>query len=164
MEDELYQKLLSASFRFVSFRPRSSKELRDFLTKKIKRYKVFSGTLVTNVLHRLAELGYLDDEKFAVWWVEQRTGRKPKGKRAIEFELRQKGISKSVIESAIRTRGVDEGELARKLLFKKSQMWRKLPTLDRKRKMFAYLFRRGFFSETIETIVDEATEKEYNEH
>ena len=50
-------------------------------------------------LERLAELGYVDDAAFARWWGEQRDRHSPRGLRMIEAELRQRGVSREVIEA-----------------------------------------------------------------
>ena len=91
--DEMYAKLLESSIRFVSFRPRSEKEFKDFLLKKLQKRKIPNGSIIDRVIFRLRELGYIDDAKFASWWVEQRESHKPKGARLIAWELKAKGIS-----------------------------------------------------------------------
>ena len=140
-----YERLLGASIRFVSYRPRSEKEIRNFLQKKLTRWKIFGGTVVQKVADRLAELGYLDDAKFAAWWVEQRQTFKPKGKRLIMQELKAKGVGVEDVYIA-----QDEIEAARRAVQKKLTLWEKLSTLDRKKKLSNFLTRRGFAYDTIE--------------
>ncbi len=149
MDTTVYEKLLQASIRFVSYRPRSEKEIRDFLKKKLTRWKVYGGTVVQKVLDRLKELNYVDDAKFAAWWVEQRSTFKPKGKRLIKLELKAKGVKDSIVET------IDERELAQRAIQKKLILWQKLPDLERKKKLFDFLSRRGFSTDTIYRIIDE---------
>jgi len=130
MDNLLYEKLMSASIRFVSFRPRSEKELRDFCLKTLKRHHTTAPLAVNQVMIRLQELGYADDKKFVDWWVGQRASFRPKGKRALEMELRAKGIKNPEIN-------IDERQLAKKAIE------RKLGTLDNDR-LKNYLYRRGF--------------------
>jgi len=145
--DEMYAKLLESSIRFVSFRPRSEKEFKDFLLKKLQKRKIPNGSIIDRVIFRLRELGYIDDAKFASWWVEQRESHKPKGARLIAWELKAKGIS---LETDTR----DEVSSARRAIAKKIPLWGKLPLLDRKKKIYGFLGRRGFDSEVIRRVID----------
>lgn len=173
MDTTVYEKLLGASLRFVSYRPRSEKEIRDFLTKKLKRWKVFGGTVEDKVIARLTELGYVDDTKFAEWWVEQRRTFKPKGAQLIRRELQAKGINKEIITNALAERYCyltsgrkpndnifSEKELAEKAIQKKLPLWTSLPPLAWKQKVYSFLGSRGFDSETIASAIDDITEKE----
>ena len=169
MDTTVYEKLLQASIRFVSYRPRSEKEIRDFLKKKLSRWKVFGGTVADKVIARLTELGYVDDAKFAAWWIEQRQTFKPKGMRSIIQELKAKGISKEFLEEVVGQfspdrdridKLLDEIELAKRAVQKKLILWQKLPALERKKKLFDFLSRRGFSFDTVSRVIDEVAGKE----
>lgn len=164
MSSDLYEKLLNASFRFVSYRPRSEKEIREFLEKKLKTWSIAGRQTFEKVMERLGELGYVDDRKFVQWWIEQRSTFRPKGKRLLGFELRQKGVAKGVLEGALGGNlGLyNEREGARRTIAKKIPVWSKLPVLERKRKVFGFLSRRGFSSTTIASVIDEFVGKSYN--
>ena len=152
--DDLYQSLLDASFHFISFRPRSEKEIRDFLTKKVHGKNVDNGKRIEQVLERLRELEYLDDAKFIRWWVEQRSTYRPKGRRLLKQELLEKGIDKSLIVECLNTlltaspaggeELMNEIDLAKKALEKKLKLWEKLSRLAFRQKAYTYLSRRGF--------------------
>lgn len=155
MELSEYEKLLGAGYRYVSFRPRSEKEITDFLQKKLHTWHTTAPTVFAKVIDRLRELGYMDDRKFIAWWVEQRNVHRPKGKRVIIQELQQKGIHKSVIEEVLTESpdGSDQTELAKQAVSKKLDLWQKLPKLDKKRKIYDYLTRRGFSFDTIRDVI-----------
>ncbi|MBI3955893.1 regulatory protein RecX [Candidatus Gottesmanbacteria bacterium] len=146
--DEIYAKLLESSIRFVSFRPRSEKEFKYFLLKKLQRRKISDVRIIDRVLTRLRELGYADDAKFVSWWVDQRQSHKPKGARLIARELKAKGISLDIDTH-------DEVALARRAVEKKLLLWHKLPKLEQKKKLYGFLGRRGFDGETIHRVIDE---------
>ncbi len=162
--EDLYQKLLDASFHFVSFRPRSEKEIRAYLVKKLSRSSVipadssvipakagiqFSNSpLIERVITRLRELDYVNDEKFAAWWVDQRQSHKPKGMRLLTHELKAKGVTVEMKQS-------DEVGLARQALVKKLDRWQALPKLEQKTKIYGFLGRRGFDADTIRRVIDE---------
>jgi len=128
MDNPYYERLVNASLRFVSYRPRSEKEFTDFLTKKLNKWKVSGSVLIKKVIERMRELGYVDDRAFAVWWRDQRTDFKPKGKRFIALELTRKGISRDIIDEALRSqegdkKGFSEVEGAKKAIEKKVALW-----------------------------------------
>ena len=122
------ESLLNAALQYLSRRPRSEKEIRAYLQKKLQKRaciiakgkdeevllqmrKVLSEE-IEQVVSRLRELHFIDDFAFAKWWVEQRTRVKPKGWHAILFELRQKGITQNVIDDIKEeiARGIDEAK------------------------------------------------------
>ena len=157
--DDLYAKLLESSIRFVSFRPRSEKEFKYFLLKKLQRRKISDVRIIDRVLTRLRDLGYADDAKFVSWWIDQRQSHKPKGMRLIAQELKDKGIE-------VRDLKLDEDVLARQVVAKKLPLWKKLPPFERKKKIYGFLGRRGFTGDTIRRIIDEVMrgEVESSEH
>lgn len=168
--DPLYQKLLDASFRFVSFRPRSSKELRDFLQKKLAQWNLRVSPVLERVLEQLRTYGYYDDKKFVVWWIAQRQGRKPKGLRLIVQELKNKGVDGGLIEEVLgehamgETESVSDETLAQRAVVKKLILWKTLPELEQKQKIYRYLARRGFSQNTIHRVIDEHLKKDYNQY
>ena len=143
-----YQKLLNVSFRFISYRPRSEKEIRDFLTKKINTWKIFGPGLVDKVVERLGQLGYVDDVKFAQWWVGQRQGRKPKGIPLIKGELLRHGVPRDIIEQVLSSQIEDQEVLAKKAIELK------IRTVKARDKLMAFLMRRGFDSSTARRAID----------
>lgn len=160
-----YQKFFNAAFRFVSYRPRSEKEIRDFLQKKLKRYKLYAPSLVNKVIDRLTELGYIDDDKFVSWWIDQRNTYRPKGNRLLIQELKAKGIESRYFTSDRKQNNIvsDELENARRAIQKKIALWKRLLPLARKKKIYDFLARRGFAGSTIFRIIDEVVGKEYND-
>ncbi len=155
MDNLYYEKLVNTSIRFVSFRPRSEKELRDFLIKKLMKWKVSGDVLINKVIARMGELGYVDDQKFATWWVEQRNTFRPKGMALLARELYQKGIARDLIEEVLgQSKGSDE-EAARIVVNKKLKILKHLSRLEKKKKLYGFLGRRGFSSETINRVVDD---------
>ncbi len=169
-ENDIYQILLNASFRFLSFRPRSTKEIGDFLHKKTQAMYV-NPEVLKKVTDRLIELGYVDDAKFAAWWIGARQKTKPKGMRLIRLELKKKGIASETIETVLGSdqsgdnrEGVDlipEEELATRAIQKKREVWKRLPKLEQKKKIYDFLGRRGFTYGTIGRIIDTFDDAQY---
>lgn len=95
--------VLAAALRFLEMRSRSVAEVRRRLTAA--GYQV---VLVDGAVERLVELGMLDDRTFAASWVESRDRARPRGERALQQELRQKGIDRAVIDELLDARRTDE--------------------------------------------------------
>ena len=162
MDETEYERLLGAAIRFVSFRPRTKKEFREFCHKTLKRHHTTAPLVIEKVLARLTELGYVDDLKFVEWWVGQRRAFKPKGTRVISMELRAKGIPKDVIDTYMASVSEDSDEylLAQKAVARKVALWKTLPAIAQKKKLYDFLSRRGFDSETVARVVDDVVGKE----
>jgi len=137
--------ILDKVYRFLSLRPRSEKEVADYLKKR----KISSSDF-EKIFKILKEQKLVDDWEFAKWWLEQRETFKPKGKIALRVELKEKGIAEEIIEKALSQ--IDEESLAKKALAKKAKIYRKLPPEEFFRKISQFLSYRGFSWQTIEKV------------
>jgi len=144
-----FQKIYEKILRFASLRPRSEKEFKNWLQK----YKVHDS-LYKDLFDKLKYLDFLDDRKFAVWWVEQRLTFRPKSKLSLKFELKGKGIDENLIKEVLFETKVDEVKLAKDLIEKKRYKWEKLDNFEARRKMSEFLARKGFNWEIIRKILD----------
>lgn len=128
---------------------------RDYSKAEIRRRLERNGTPVDvtdDVLKRLDRAGLVDDEKFAQNWVENRTEFRPRGRRALAYELRSKGVHQEIIEKALDQ--IDDDHLAYEAAAKQAVKYRQLPLAVFRQKMFAFLARRGFSYETSAPVVD----------
>lgn len=154
-----FEKFYNSTLRFLSYRPRSEKELRD----KLKSKKA-SSEIVEKVIAKLKEQKFINDEEFARWWIESRTRFKPRSLRLIKLELRQKGISQDTTEKVIndlRFTINDDLEQAKELIKKRIERFRNLSKQEIYQKLGGFLARRGFDWETIKQVIDELIFKEY---
>ena len=161
-ESSLFSKLLNSALNFLSFRPRSKKEVSRNLAAKV--YKILgkkdadlASKLESRVISKNEEFGYLNDEEFASSWVEQRTGgKKPRGRALIKRELFSKGVSRETIEDALSElkRDYSTGRLI-PLISKKGNLLKNKPVLEQRRKLYDFLLRRGFDFEGVKSAVDE---------
>lgn len=163
-------KLMSKALRFLEVRPRSEFEVRSYLKRKIWQNKTFEylrnseegKAAIESILNKLKSLNYLNDTDFARWWIEQRRGsRHPKGERLIRMELIQKGIPRKIVGDILTTtagkmspaQSPSEEESAFKTAQKKLKTYQNLPSWEFKRKLGAYLARRGFGWEVIKSVL-----------
>lgn len=153
-----FPKLLERVLKFISLRPRSRKEILDYLKKKIPKLADQNQDLQDKVFKEIENLGLIDDTAFTYWWLEQRNTFRPKGKRALFYELKQKGIDNFIIEEVL-AKGLDEMNLARQSGGKKWATLKNLPLEVSRQKLVGFLSRRGFSWEIIKKVLDEITEK-----
>lgn len=131
----------------IARRPRSEKELRQYFDRR-----EVPTAIQDAVIERLAEAELVDDFAFAESWVENRTEFRPRGEMALKAELRQKGVSRMAIEDALV--GFDEESAALKAGEKALSRYRDLERQDFRKRVGAYLGRRGFRFDIISSVVD----------
>jgi regulatory protein len=141
-QEVAYQRAL----RFISYRPRSQSEVQE----KLQESNVPQEN-IDYVLDRLAKSGILNDESFAQMWVENRSAMRPRGRRALAYELRQRGVDRKTIDQAIAA--VDEEELAYQAAQKRARKLQGQEWSSFRQKMFRFLAQRGFMYELCAQIV-----------
>lgn len=137
---------------YLGYRPRSTSEVRRNL-----REKDVDDWIVDAVITRLERAGLLDDREFARYWVDNRERFNPRGLRGLRHELAQKGVTRQIIDEALAT--YDEGAAARRTAYAGA---RRLPLGDLsafRRKLQAYMARRGFSYSVIKPLVEEMVEE-----
>ena len=139
-------------YRFLSYRPRSEKEIRDYLGKKGLREEEKE-----KIVKKLKEEKLIDDLEFARWFLEQRQTFRPKGSYALRQELCQKGINEEIIDLVLPGKK-EELKLAKKALAKAEKKYASFWGREKKEKLIAYLRRRGFSWEVVKKAVDERGE------
>lgn len=152
-----YSLLFDKTLKFLSFRPRSVKEIEQYLTKKQAGEETQKM-----ILQKLSLLNFIDDSAFAKWWIEQRSNFSPRGIALLKMELRQKGICREIIDEVIHNneQPIDEKNEAIKLAEKKFKMVKNLPLNEAKTKLYGFLARRGFSYTVIEEVIDNLLKRE----
>ena len=143
-----FQKTLDKLFRFAMVRFRSQKEYEDYL----KRKKV-SEVIWKDLLSKLKDLDFIDDERFAKEWVYSRNNFRPKPKRILEQELSIKGIDRNIIKKVIDETVIDENIIALNLLKSRESYWERIEKVKREQKMIEYLVRKGFSFEVAKNAI-----------
>jgi regulatory protein len=154
-QDERHRAFDQAA-RFLSYRPRSRAEVERYL-----RDKGVTGEVIADVVERLEQANYLDDEAFARFWVENREQFKPRGRRALRYELRQKGVSDQLIAQVLSD--LDDEAAAWRAVEGRLSRWASLTRDELRQKMMGYLSRRGFDYEIINSIFEKACQVLNNE-
>lgn len=170
------QQVYDSALKFLSYRPRSAREVELRLRKK-----GHEAPEIASVMERLKSRGYVNDEEFARFWVGNRMTFNPRGPRLLRSELRQKGVSQEVADSILAEQveaqkeavqqaaevaeawgeqAVDEEaapgtDLANALSLARKK-WRTYSRLDpqtARRRLSGFLARRGYNYDTIDRVV-----------
>ena len=163
--ESVFGKLYARALEYTMIRPHSAKEVRDYLWRKtrdtryrdkksgeLKTKKGVSQEISDRVYDRLIEKHYIDDEKFAAWWVENRNIQRGTSVRKLQNELRAKGIPSDIISETIQKSTRDEKSEIMKIIAKKAGKYRE------PQKLIAYLARQGFSYDDIQTALAEYSE------
>ncbi|MCB8968620.1 MAG: RecX family transcriptional regulator [Chloroflexota bacterium] len=142
------EKARHAALRLLEYRPRSRVEIENNL-----RQKGFDDKVIAAVVTRLQEVALLDDELFARYWIDQRETFKPRSRIALQQELMQKGVSRTLIDTVLAD--LDETDAARRAAKARISRWANLPEEAFRLKMGNFLQRRGFNYEIVKEVTSE---------
>lgn len=141
-----FGKTYARALEYCLMRPHSAKEVRDYLYRKTRDTRTKTGgikkgvspEITARVFERLVEKGYVNDEKFARYWIENRNLTKGASRRKLTAELRAKGVETGIIERLlVESPRSDEDEL-QKIIAKKRGRYAD------EQKFMQYLARQGF--------------------
>ena len=159
-----FGKFYQRALEYALMRPRSEKEIRDYLNRKTLNRKVrvknrktgeyqtrekqgYDKTLVPLVLERLNARGYIDDHRFAELWVENRNVSKGVSVKKLRNELAQKGISHQIIDDVLDNSARNDEDELRKIIARKANRY------PDQQKFIQYLVRQGFnYSDVIDAL------------
>jgi regulatory protein len=147
--EEEKKKAERVGLHYLSYRPRATKEMVLHLASKD-----FTSEIIDTLIERWTQVGYLNDHTFAKQWLEERIRLKKKGRLLLREELKQKGVSSNIIDQVMVT--VDQDEEFRaclELAQKKKRMIKETEKRKAKQKLYAYLQRRGYPFEMIQTVL-----------
>ncbi len=122
---------MNKALKYISKTQKTKKQVLDYLIKK-----GFEEELSNNVVDKLIEYKYVDDEVFVKNFIKYKT--KSNGNRKIALELKQKGVSQDLIEEAVLSYCEDK-----KNIFSVLDKYMKFKQFDLKTKQRAYRFLAG---------------------
>jgi len=145
------QKARNYAFLLLKFRLRSEKELYQ----RLKRKKFEEG-VIRETLSFLKDKAFIDDRLFTKTWIEFRLKR-PLGLRRIKEELNLKGIPREVIDSEIiaSKENYREEDVVDRIALQKLGQMKDIEPDKAKRRLYAYLLRRGFSPEVVMDAVNQ---------
>lgn len=157
--------LYTRALEYALVRPRSEKELTDYLARKTiptkirvkdqrtnewvtKDKKVYDKSLIPPIISRLKDRGYVSDETFAKYYIENRFIKKGISKKRLRLELRQKGIASDIIARALLETPRNESAEIAKIIEKKRNKY------TDEVKLKQYLMRQGFSLDAINSALN----------
>ena len=137
-------KLKGRALEWVMNRPRSIRELRDYLYRKKAEPEQ-----ITSITEEFENRGYINDRTFAEWLIDMRT-RGGKSARAIQNELMKKGVNREIISETVPKDSDQERQLLKELIEKKQRLSR---YKNDEMKLKQYLLRHGFSYDDIKAVL-----------
>lgn len=151
--DDQYVRAKQAALNYLAYKPRTEQEVRRKL-----RQRDAPPFVIDDVIARLYELEYLDDEAYAHDYAHNRFSSKKYGPIRIRRELEKRGVDRHLAEAAVDDLFAEKDAAAAAWEHAEDR-WPRLEGEEdprrRKQKMYRYLRRRGFTSGTIRPILDE---------
>lgn len=142
LQEDRLENLYQRALRYLSFRPRSEQEMRLYLLRHEQVEQVRELAI-----ERLKENGWLDDQRLAAQWVENRAAFRPRGRKALALELKLRGVQSAVIEQAVEE--LNEEEMAYQAAQKVLRRYKNLDQKTFRQKLYDFLVRRGFSYEVV---------------
>ena len=136
MRDYLYRKTLN-------------KKVKNKKTGELKDRPGVSKEITERVYNRLVERGYIDDDKFARFWVENRNITKGTSRRKLQAELQAKGVNAATIDAHLSQSERSDANELQKIIMKKRKRY------PDERKFMQYLARQGFGYDDIRNALSE---------
>ena len=131
------QNCLDAAYYYLGYRLRSEGEIRQWLRKR-----GFTNEVTEAAIAKLRDQNLSDDLAFAQFWKDNRLSFRPKSRRAIEKELRDKKVASEIIEQV--TKDIDDDQIAYKLGSGRLPSLAHLDYPNFRRRLSSYLAYRGF--------------------
>ncbi|MCB0113387.1 MAG: RecX family transcriptional regulator [Caldilineaceae bacterium] len=157
---DLEAKGYDRAVRFLAVRPRSEWEVRQ----NLRRYRPrgsegLDEVQIEQVMERLRGRGYVDDEAFARYWIDQRNRFKPMAPQALRYELRRKGVSNRIIDAVVEAE-TDPNTAALEVARRQAHRWLHLGEAEFQKKLAGLLQRRGFRWETIRETIQQVWQEQ----
>ena len=151
-----FEKLYAKSLKYLSFRIRSEKEMRDYLLKKNAPPEVLE-----KIISSLKTSKFLNDEEFARMWIESRNRANPRAQKVLKFELQQKGINKEIIEKFLTSeRMATDLDSAKALVRKRLPRLKGAEKEEVYKKLGGFLARKGYSWDVVKHSIDDCLAEE----
>ena len=144
--EDARERAFQQAILFLSYRARSESEIR----KNLRKHEI-PEAVIDETIEKLRQAGLANDTEFASAWVENRNTFRPRSRRLLAMELRQKGLDDEAIRSAVEN--VDEEASAYEAAQKRAARFKGLEWNDFRRKLSDFLARRGFSYSVVAPLV-----------
>ncbi|MCD4813695.1 recombination regulator RecX [bacterium] len=120
------------------------------------RQRGIEDAIAATVLDRLQHTGLINDQVFAEMFIRDRMTMASMGTQRLQLELMKRGIDRQIVETAIaqEVEG-DEEDRCWELAERKMRVYQKLDSAVARRRLTAFLGRRGFQYECIRAVMND---------
>lgn len=145
--DEERKRTFERAVKLLAAKPRSVAELRE----RLMRSRRTSKATVDEVIGRLSEYGYLDDERFAFSYASLKVKQRPVGRRRLKQDLKLKKVQPGVAEEALDLvyAETSEEDLIDRAIEKRLRIRGRPKTRMEGKALFDHLLRLGFEYELV---------------
>jgi regulatory protein len=137
----MHGKLLARALNWVTLRPRSEKELRMYMKRLVRTKSTESAQISEDdtlpVIDYCLQKKYVDDLRFAEWWVSRRVTAK-KSTSVVKSELFMKGVAREYIDEVLKE--ADDEEALKNLVLKLQTR----PKYQDRQRLFRYVLSKGY--------------------
>lgn len=157
IKTEEQNKSNNTALNYISFKPRSEKEVRTKL-----KDKEFDEDIIDNTIEFLYKYNYINDYDYGKALINDKKNFKKAGKNLLKQELYKKGIDKDTIEELIEESYDydEEYEMAYAVAIKKYNLIKNEDKNSIYRKLYSLLGRKGYAFEIINKVVKNVIDDE----
>ena len=155
IEASVFLKLYVHSRNFCLIRPRSQREVLDYLTRSIIKItsnretaQNYQTEIIPKVVDRLRNKGYINDFNFCKVYINNILKLKPISQIKLNYTLKQKGIDQGIIDQVLTGFNIDDKSSILKMTDKKLKFYH-----NDNKKVINYLIHQGFSYDDIKMAV-----------
>ena len=159
--EQIRSRTFQRAAKLLAAKPRSIAELRE----RLLQGRGVTEKVVEEVIARLKEYGYLDDERFALSYASLKVKQRPVGRRRLQQDLKMKQIPGPVADEALNLvyAETSEVELIDRAIEKRIRLRGQPKTRLEAKSLFDHLLRQGFAFELVSEKVRRISKSELDE-
>jgi len=145
--EQIRSRTFQRAAKLLAAKPRSIAELSERLLER----RGVTDKIVDEIIERLKEYGYLDDERYALSYASLKVKQRPIGRRRLQQELKTKQVPNAVADEALNLVYAEtpEEELIDRAIEKRIRLRGSPKTRQDAKSLFDHLLRQGFTFELV---------------
>jgi regulatory protein len=145
--EQIRSRTFQRAAKLLAAKPRSVAELRERLLER----RGVTEKVVEEIIARLKEYGYLDDERYALSYASLKVKQRPIGRRRLQQDLKNKKVTNQVADEALDLVYAEtpEEELIDHAIEKRIRLRGRPQTRLEAKSLFDHLLRQGFAFELV---------------
>jgi regulatory protein len=159
--EQIRSRTFQRAAKLLAAKARSIAELRERLLEG----RGVTDNVVEEVIARLKEYGYLDDERFALSYASLKVKQRPIGRRRLQQNLKMKKVNNEVADKALDSvyAETSEEELIDRAIEKRIRLRGRPKTRLEAKSLLDHLLRQGFAFELVSDKVHTVIKADFDE-